>query len=349
MINQIRIIFALLCLMFVFSHVNGQDITEESRGRYISRPIVLESDLTSGSEVRIISAVNLSGELIIKASAKEKAVFSYNIVLKASDRATAIDYSGKIKAELSPTPDGLKVLLQAPNPAPWSGTENSGRIEGELSLPEDCGLTIDVAYFDLDIAGPFRSVETRLSFGTVSVEDITEHLDISTSNRDIIVRNVSGDVSLITNYADINIEGMTVPDTPAYIRNENGSIIINESGGTFDIKNNFGRIILDDIRLFSERSRIMGSYSHIKLAIAEIENTGLTIRNNNEDINIMVPEQSSAEFSLKIDGNGEINAEGFELMPSFVDYNRVDFKTGEGESKIRVSVGGKGDINIESY
>lgn len=336
------IISILLAATFAF----GQELTKDGRNRYSSPDITLSSAVASGKIVSISSAINLSGSLNIKAGNGQEATFSYNKILKAPSESEAVDFAGAIDATLERTSQGARLILQSPNPAPWSGTDYSGVIEGELILPQDCRLDIDAQYFDLVITGPFKSCENKASFGRLEVRDITDMLYLTTSNRDIIVRDITGEVSLTTSHADIEINNLSTLGRQAYFINENGSISGDGLSGIFDIKNSFGRIRLADLKLVSERSRISGSYSPVSLDIIGINNAGLTVRNTNEDIRISVPKTLSASFSLRVDTNGEINVEDIEMRPSLVDSNRLDFDTGTGGPRVRMSIRGDGNISI---
>ncbi len=341
--------FLICSILLSFSLASAQDVVEGSRGQYRTEMSSGNATMSPGDRIRIVSTNFLSGTINIRTSGTDRAEFEFHKLMKVEDRATAVDYANLIGVSLENSGGLVKLYLQTPNPAPWSGTDNSGKIEGRLTIPEGCAVEFEAVYFDVEMDGVFKSVKNRSSFGKLTISGVQEELDVSSSNRDITVKNITGEISISASYADINIQNMESDGPAAYIRNENGNITISDFSGAFDVRNDFGRIKIDDADLTDERSRIRGSYSPIKVTIAEMNDAGLTIRNNNEDIELKVPVESSADYSLKVEGNGDINATGLKIVPTYVDYNRLDFKTGDGESRVRVSVGGKGNINITGY
>ena len=74
----------------------------------------------------------------------------------------------------------------------------------------------------------------------------------------------------------------------------------------------------------------------------------MTVLNTNEDIEVFVPESFPAEFSLRVDTNGEIDVEGLEVKPVLVDSDRIDFISGDGSYRIRMSVRGDGNISVRN-
>lgn len=334
-------------LILILAHtVGAEEVTKIGRNRFGTDKIELTSPVASAKIVSISSALNLSGKLDIMAVESDQAIFTYYKTLKTPNKSDAIEFSRVINVVLEETSNGVSLLLQAPNPAPWSGTDNSGVVKGELKIPKDSKIEISAQYFDFDITGPFKAVENKSSFGRAEVENITELLYLATSNQDIIASNITGEINLITSHADIEMENLVTAGQPAYIKNENGSITGEKLSGAFDIKNSFGRIRLSELTLVSERSRISGSYSPVSLKIKGINKAGLTVRNTNEDIKIIVPESLAAEFSLRVDTNGEIDVEDLEIKPTLIENSRLDFESGDGGPRIRISIRGEGNISV---
>jgi len=340
----------LVCTIFLFCSLStAQEMLQGGQGQFHSIDYSANATMERGDRIHIVSTNYLSGQIKVGTHNENQAVFKFRKLVKVGDKTTAIDYADVIEVSLQTSGSGLNLYLQTPNPAPWSGTDNSGRIDGSLLIPEGCEVEFEAIYFDVEMEGVFKSVKNRSSFGRMNISGVNGELDISTSNRDISARNIKGEISISGSYADIVVQDIESIGPAAYIRNENGNISLSDFTGAFDVRNDFGRIKIDDAVLTDDRSRIRGSYSPIRVSIAGMMDAGLTIRNNNEDIEIIVPVESSADYSLKVEGSGEINAEGLTIIPTYVDYNRLDFKTGDGESRVRVSAGGKGNIAISGY
>jgi hypothetical protein len=274
-------------------------------------------------------------------------VFEYKRILKTDSESEAADYASLIEVDIRKTSDGVKLLLQAPNPAPWAGTDNAGMIEGELHLPENCDVEVYADYFDMTIVGPFRSVENRSSLGRQDIQNVTERLIVSSSGRDIKLKEVRGNISAGTNNADIRIEDMISEQALARISNENGDIIIETIHGAFSINSSYGKIRIDDAELTGRTSRISGVQCPIKLTIKDMVESGLTINDNFEDVELYVNKAVSAAFWLQAESGGEIHVEGIPVKPTAVASDRLEFITGKGGPAIGVDVEEGGNIRIK--
>ncbi len=343
-----RNMIPLLILLFLSTASPwGKEVVSLGDDLFETREAKITSPMTSGEKVIINSAMGLSGKLNVISEEAEQASFVYKKILKTSDPSEAMDYADVIEITLEATPEGLKLLLQAPNPAPWGGSANSGRVEGDLYLPSDCHIEIDAAYFDLKIDGPFRSVRNKSSFGRLDIRKITQEVNLATSSREIVAKDISGDIALTTGNGEIKIENLVSRTRPADIINENANIYVSDASGSVNIKNSYGKIRLDNFHLKGADSRITGSYGPIRLEISDIANTALTISNQNEDIQVTLPDAVSAKFLLKVGLRGKINVEGLKARPTTVKSDRLEFITGAGESEIAVDIEGNGNISLK--
>jgi len=340
------VIFAIISLLLPAAPAVSEDIILQSDGRFATRDLQEKMPLLSGGKVIINSASSLSGRLYIFADTISQASFDYKKVFKTNQPDEAAGYDKVIDVTLEKTPDGMRILLQAPNPAPWEGSDNSGQIEGDLRLPYNCQLEFDAPYFDLIITGPFKRVENKSSFGRLEVQKVSGKVRLTTSNQDILAREISGDITLITSNADIRIDGLTADEKPARIRNENGNVMLNAARGGIDIESSYGKIKGDDLYLTGDGSHISGSYGPIRLTLAGMEKSSLVVKNTNSIVEMRLPDNISGNFRLSVDVNSEIDAYGLNMKPILVDYNQMEFRCGQGESKIAVGVESNGNILI---
>jgi hypothetical protein len=315
--------------------------------RFMSEEIVLESAITSEGKVLISSASNLSGRLNISVGESGKAVLEFRKLLKTGSETEANDYAGLIKADMKESSDGLRVFLRAPNPAPWEGTDNSAKINGRLLLPPNCRIDIDADYFDFIVEGPFKSIENRSSLGRLEVRGITERVNLSSVSEDIVLEDISGEISVATNNADIRINSMTTNSVPARIRNENGSVIIDGLKGGIDVKIDYGKLRISGADLVGLSSSIRAVYSSIKLGAVEVSNAEVDIADVDEDVELTLPADISARMILKVTSDGEIHTANLPVRPTTVDSNRLELIAGGGESLIKVDIEGGGDIVVE--
>jgi hypothetical protein len=274
-------------------------------------------------------------------------LFEYKKVLKAGSESEAADYAGLIEVDVRRTSDGIKLLLQAPNPAPWSGTDDAGMIEGELYLPADCDVEIYADYFDVTMVGPFRSVENRSALGRQDIKNVTERLAISASSRDIKLKDIRGTISVSASNADIRIEGMISETKPARISNENGDISMEAVRGFFSIDGSYGKIRIDDAELTGGMSRITGSQCPIRLTVRDMAESALLIADDYEDVELYVGKAVSAVFSLQVESGGEVHVTGLPARPMDIASNYLRFATGKGGPTVDIDVGGGGNIRIK--
>jgi len=340
-------IYTLIILLHaVVLPVGGEEVISLGDDRFSTREQTISSTLDKGEKVIINSAMGLSGTLSVVAQDSNQADFTYRKILKTSDPSEAMDYADMIEVSLESTPEGLELILQAPNPAPWGGTANSGMIEGELYLPLDCQIEINAVYFDIKIEGPFNSVRNKPSLGRLDVRGVSQDVNLITSSRGIIAKDIGGTVSLTTSNREMRIENLASRSRPAEIINENADINITNCTGAVNLKDSYGKIKLENMLFSGSDSKISGSYGPIRLEISDIENTVVNVTNSNEDIQITIPDSVSAKFVLKVGPRGKISVEGLKIQPAAVKNDQLEFITGDGKGALLVTIEGNGNIYL---
>ena len=164
--------------------------------------------MSPGGTIIINSVSTLSGELRIETGNSELEVAYYKR-LKVPSRSEAIEFANAISVEIEPGPDGITINMKAPSPAPWSSTDNSGKLYLEITLPRDCIVEINSAYFDINAKGPFAAFRVTESLSQVFVDGVRGDTKIKVSNRPLEVKNLSGPFSLTNKYNKININSMS--------------------------------------------------------------------------------------------------------------------------------------------
>jgi len=345
--KAINVLFIIVLLSLPFEIANAIEVYELGGNRYSTKEASVEADVDQGSTIVIKAATHLSGKLYITSTESGKAKFDYKKILKTESSSKAADYSAIIEVDMQKTTSGLNILLRAPNPAPWSETNDAGIVEGDLTLPAGCNLEIDAVYFDLVIDGPFSSVTNEKSFGRIDVQNINDMVDLSTNSRDISLNGVKGEISLNTNNADIRIKDMVTNFDPARLKNENGNIFIDNAVGAFIIRNDYGKIRMDNINFVGDNSRIIGSHCPINVDILDMGEGYLAITDTDEDVSLTVPSSISANFSLEVEGDGEIHSKGIAVEPTQITRSRIEMKSGNGDAQIMIDLKGGADIEIE--
>lgn len=344
--KNIAVAAALLALS-ASGWVRAQEIFSESKDLYSTRELIMSTQTAPGSQIVISSAATLVGKLSIVASRADTVNVTYFKKAKTTGRSRAIDYIDLIAVSLERLPGGIRVEMRAPNPAPWGSTEE-GLVEARLVIPQDCHVSIEAPYFDVEAVGPFKSFVVPNSLGRFDVKDVTERLEISTSNRRLTIENVTGDINVATSNSTLSARNVTSLDGKAVFRNDGGDIKIEDIAGEIDVKNSYARIEVDRFSSSGKKSYVRGTSGPIILNITKMDGGELIVTNRLEDVEISVPQDISARFSLAVEEQGRIEVSHFPFQTDLVQQNRLELVSGEGLSLIAGSVRGRGNIYIRA-
>jgi len=342
-----KLCFQLVLTLLLSVSIASAQLQKISGGRYTTGINRIESDLAPGEKVAIMSVTSLSGKLYIHAGEGEEVVFEYKRLIKCGEESLAREYDELTEVEIQKTPAALKLFLRAPNPAPWSGTNNSVVIEGDLTLPPDCQLEIDAEYYDLIVEGPFTSLENQASLGKMDISNISRSLIVSADARDMTLENISGDISVTISNADVTAQNLVTKDETARIKNENGNVFIEDIDGNFVIRNSYGKIRVSGVVLAGDNSRIIGTHCPIKVEVVESVDAGLSISDDYEDVTLEIADHIPARFTLDVEGDGEIHIVDIPVKPLIVRSDRMECMAGDGRVPINIDLEESGNIFIE--
>lgn len=323
-----------------------QEVYQRAKGQWMTEEIVAVVPVTANATILIASAIHLSGELTITATEGDSLRVVYAKVAKATNRSQAIDFIDLISVVLEGRPDAPTVKLRSPNPAPWSGTNHSGRVEAEIFVPHGAEVEINAQTFDVTVRGPLRVLEIPESLGRLDITEVTERLDVSTANRRVTVRNITGKISVATTNSSLIAESITSLDEQARFRNDGGDIRINGLVGSINARNSFGRITVENFEPCGEGSYIRGASGPVAVEITRMTEGQVVITNRQEDIDISVPDTLSAFYTLSVGDDGVIEASNFSFTPDLVQRSRLNLQSGTGQVDIRGSIKGKGNIYV---
>ena len=345
----LKSVYRLIFFVFLCSSLSAQEIIQENADIFKTRDISKTLKVSARSKVVIRSALTLSGSIKIEISESDIARLTYVKRAKNKSKSKAIDFIDIISVDFELTHDGLRLDLRAPNPAPWSGTNESGSVEIHLVLPEFCSLEFNAQYFDIDAEGPFNSFVLPESFGRIYVENVIDNLEISSANRKVTARNLSGSVSITTSHAALQVDKVHSPKQKIELRNDGGDIKISDIVGELNVKNSYGRI---DIRKYNP----MGNYNYIRstngpitIAMNEFSTNKLLVTNSYEDIEILIPDDISAQISLAVEEGNKIEVTDILTKPDFIQNNRLNLIAGDGKAIINSSVRGNGNIYFRGF
>ncbi|MCD6250222.1 MAG: hypothetical protein J7J98_07840 [candidate division Zixibacteria bacterium] len=324
----------------------AQEVFERRRGIFETETITVAMPINPTTKVVIASTTYLSGDLTITSSESDSLRVVYKKVAKTSSKSEAIDYIDLISVVLEDHSDNLVVKLRSPNPAPWSGTNNSGRVEAEIFVPLGTEVEISAQIFDVTVNGPIRGIDIPNSLGRLDITGITEHLYVVTANRRISLTDITGEISATTTNSSLIAKAITTTDSQARFRNDGGDIKINGLIGSINARNSFGRITIEGFEPRGEISYIRGTSGPVAIEISSMGEGQVVVTNRHEDIDISVPDSLSAFFSLSVDEDGIIEVNNFSFTPDLVQRSRLSLQSGDGLADIRGSVKGSGNIYV---
>jgi hypothetical protein len=294
----------------------------------------------------VVSAVYLSGNIRIVSHVSDSLLVVYRKVAKAATRSQAIDFIDLISVVIEGRTETPVIKMRAPNPAPWSGTDYSGQVELELTIPSGAELEIQAPTFDVTATGPLRALDIPESMGRLEISKITERLNVSTANRGVTLSDLAGQISAATTKSSLVARNIASPDDQARFRNDGGDIDIIGLVGTLNIKNSYGRITIEQWEAKGQSSYIRGASGPVSIELTAMLEGQLVVSNRQEDIEITVPDLLSAFYTLSVDDDGVIEATNFSFTPDLVERNRLNLQSGDGRVDIRGSVKGQGNIFI---
>ncbi len=344
-INVLAVSILLVWPLGIFA----QTIFKTADGVYSTREIRDEIKVGSRSTLQIRAASNLPGKLIIEVARTDEVRITYFKKAKANSMDEAVDYIDLIAVVLRSGPKDIKLELRSPNPAPWTDDNQWGRVEAKIIIPENYSVLIEAPLFDVTAVGPFESMEIPSSLGRINIKNVTSRLEVSTTNRRLDVSDITGEISLSTSNSVLTAKNLVSLDKRADIESENGDIRIEGFTGEFYVEGSYGRIKLSDFYITGRRNIIKGMSGPIEVEIAGIDNAQLRITNRFEDIDIDLPDSTSAAFSLVVAEGGKIEVSNINFVTELIEHNRMNLVSGKGKSIISGSVRGSGNIYIRGY
>ncbi len=342
-------LFSALLILFWPLEIFAQTVFKAPDGVYTTREIREKIEVGKRTILQIKAASNLPGKLNIRVEKTDEVKIAYFKRAKASSMDDAVDFIDLIAVVLRSGPKDIKLELRAPNPAPWKNENQWGEVEAKITIPEGYSVLIKAPLFDITAEGPFESMEIPSSLGRITITNVTRKLDVSTANRRLEVADITGEIYLSTSNSVLTAENLVSTHKRADIESENGDIRIEGFTGEFYVEGSYGRIHLSDFNITGRRNIIKGMSGPIELEIVGIDHAQLRITNRFEDIEIILPDNTSAAFSLVVAEGGKIEVSNIDFKTELIEHNRMNLVSGNGKSIISSSVRGSGNIYIRGY
>ncbi len=341
-----RILSLILIFLFLSSSGMTQDIFKEGENLYSTEDLKMSTAMSGKKYLKFYASSGIVGKIEIVSTTDSMIEVSYVKKAKTKKRSNAYDYLDLVSVVLDKSHEGIIIIIKAPNPAPWNQSNESIIVNLDVTLPESTFVEVEAPYFDIDATGPFTGMVIPSSLGRINVFDVNGVTELATSNQRITLEKATGEISVSTRNSRLDAIDIKSLDDQATFKNDGGDITIENITGSFNIKNNYGRIEVEKFYDTGGRNYIRSFSGPVMISISEMKDGRLVILNRFEDIEIMVPENIDADFSLSVEENGRIESAHFNMKPNLVETNRLSFTSGEGKAKIKSSIRGEGNIFI---
>lgn len=340
-----RLLTLVLIAVALGGRLDAQGLVKSGEGLFKTKQVDSTAAMNNGQRLVINAASSLGGEIFLTTGG---AVCSYNYqkILKTPSKAEAAEYAELIAVDVERQRDEVIFNLRAPARAPWSGANNSGRLEIHIKIPENSPVRINTAYFDVDAVGPFSEFTVTETLNKVDVRTVRGPVDVRVSNRSLTIKDVRGSVFAANQYGLIRLENIDTGEDMATVRNEHGEISMDMFRGSFDLRNSYDRIVAQRLFLTGSRNRIKNVSGLITLEFDSLSVGKLRVNNSYGPISMNIKNRVDAEFICKTDEGSRVIADHMDMTPNLVYDNRLEFETGDGAAEIRLTVDGSGDITI---
>jgi hypothetical protein len=327
----------------------AQEIFLREDGLFATSELSARTAIGPDNRLVIRSTDNLAGEIVVRAAEVVEIEIRYSKQAKTERRSNAIDYIDLISVSLERLADYVRLDFRAPNPPPWDSETEAGRVTADVTVPIGISIDVEATFFDMDVTGPIDALSAPSSLGQFNVNNVTERLDITTANQRVVVDSISGDIGIETSNAPITATNITATSAQAKFRNEGGEIRISGCEGSVNVRCKFGRVSLSRFWPGGESSFIRGTSGPIIIDVEEMSTGQLVVSNRHEDIEISIPDDINAFFSLTVGEEGAIEAANIPFRTDLVQRNRLNLIAGDGEAEISGSVRGRGNIYLRGY
>jgi len=342
---KLRIFSSCLVAVLMAGGSYGQEVSQLEPGLFGTGKLELVAPAGNTDKLVVRSVSHLVGKLRINTAPIDQFNITYVKKTRTSSRSKAIDYIDLISVNFDRVPGQVRLEFRAPNPAPWDEKIESGIIEADIIVPEGCALDIATTYFDVIAHGPFETVSIPKSLGKIEITGVTRGLDVATDNQRVKLDSIAGEINVATSNAELSGEHIQSKGTATF-RNEGGDIRLKDYRGGINVRNQYGRVVIDQFYPAGSGNFIRCTSAPILLDIVEMPSGQLVVNNRYEDVEISIPDTLQAFFSLAVGDNGTIETTGFPFRSDQVQRNRLNLISGDGHVEISSRVRGQGNIYI---
>jgi DUF4097 and DUF4098 domain-containing protein YvlB len=202
--------------------------------------------------------------------------------------------------------------------------------------------------YTIDVVGPFSSVEVTNDLGPITISDISRKVKVAAENSSVRVEDCNGPVTVRTSLRPIVLANVDSKLGTLKLRNTNGKILLESVRGEVDARTEFAPIQASQLQIAPGRSKIRTENSNIKLETTSIEGD-LVLIDAHGNIDMSVPEATSASYRLQVDEGGRIYTKGIPMRTDLVKRTMLQGSTGDKKYKIDIDMRGVGTINLTGF
>jgi len=343
---RLTITFAILLTVFAgYAPGDTLKIANVNGNIYESEKVVQELEFEGPGKLIFNTDGGFSGHVNI-GTYTESPKLQYVEHFKARSMEEAQEFAKYIKFQIDKIGDTTTVQITTNRRAPWMGTDQSARVEIEISIPELAEVEINSKSFDIMVTGPFGNVDIDNEFGRVRVSKATNGLRLATENSFVRISDISGRVDASTSNAKLRAERINTLGEKARFRNEYGIIDISNFTGILDCETSYGPLDLKEIHLIPGSSRFSTVYSEIDAEIVAMDSVDLFVEDNFSNISLVLPQDAETTFSVEIDRGGKIQLTGIPVIPESLARDRLMATTQNPTSAIEIELIGIGTVNL---
>lgn len=348
--RQIYVIAIILLSLALIAPITliAQDIKIVSISRNVYESEQVSEPLDIGDVDRFIFQADggFSGNINLK-STKDSHAMKYVLHFKAGSLEEAQSFADFIIIEQQKSGNDLHIAARASREAPWRGTDQSARIDLEVSLPESLVVELNAVYFDISVTGPFETARIINEFGRVRVSNVTDGLSVVTDNSYVRVSDIRGEIDVSTSNNKIRAENIDTKDKNARFRNEFGLIEVYRFTGVLDCETSNGPLDIRGVSLTEGQSRLSTTYSAIDAELLSLDSASLQVEDNFSNISLILPHDTEVRFDINVDRGGRIYMSGIPVIPIELDRERLIARTDDPDSRISVELEGIGTVNVK--
>jgi len=337
--------WGLVLVLLGCAGLSAQTLTKSTEGVFVTDGTEGKIAMSKGRRLIIGAAGTLGGDITLKTGAKE-CRYVYKKLLKTPSKVEAADYAALISVVVDLQKEDVVMSLQTPDKVPWAGTNNSGRLAIEITLPESCAVQINAVYFNVEAVGPFREFIVSESLSKVDVQKVRGDVDVRVSNRPLSIKDVRGTLFATNKYGRIRLENIDTGEGLGTIRNEHGEVSIDAYRGGLDLRTSYDNIVGQHLFLSGSKNRVKNVSGLVTLEFDSLTTGKLRMSNTYSPISLNIANAVSAKFICKIGDGSRVTAENMEMTPDLVYESRLEFIAGGGEAEVRLTTDGSGDITI---